>query len=297
VWADDFHHQVRVHTAGDREGYYADFSGAADDIATTLRQGWFFTGQHSSYLGEARGSDPSPASLRQFVICIQNHDQIGNRADGARLNHQIDPAVYRTLSALMLLAPETPLLFMGQEWAATTPFLFFTDHTPELGEKVTEGRREEFSSFAAFRDPNQRARIPDPQAEHTFERSALVWSEVERPPHAGVRRLYQRLLAVRRQVPPPPRDAVDVRALDPHTLAMRLFSLRDPHGVIVVARLAGSGGVTVEIDADAPLRTLLTTEDSDVVLDPNPIDVDGVSRLRLRFARPGAIVLGSRLAS
>jgi maltooligosyltrehalose trehalohydrolase len=150
VWADDFHHQARVHTAHDHEGYYADFTGTTSDLARTLEQGWFFVGQHSNHMGHARGTDAAPLDPRQFVICIQNHDQIGNRADGARLNHQVDLAVFRALSALLLLAPQTPLLFMGQEWAASSPFLFFTDFNEELGRKVTEGRRQEFKSFAAF---------------------------------------------------------------------------------------------------------------------------------------------------
>jgi maltooligosyltrehalose trehalohydrolase len=148
VWADDFHHQARVHTAHDREGYYVDFTGSVHDLAETLRRGWFFRGQRSTYLSGARGTDPSGLLPRQFVVCIQNHDQVGNRADGARLHHEIDPSAYRALSTLLLLAPQTPLLFMGQEWAATTPFQFFTDHNAELGLMVTAGRREEFGAFA-----------------------------------------------------------------------------------------------------------------------------------------------------
>jgi maltooligosyltrehalose trehalohydrolase len=297
VWADDFHHQARVHTAHDHEGYYADFTGSAADLAATLRQGWFFTGQLSTYLNEMRGSDPSPLALRQFVICLQNHDQIGNRADGARLNQQIDPAAYRALSVLLLLAPETPLLFMGQEWAATTPFLFFTDHGEELGRRVTEGRRDEFSSFSAFRDPARRAQIPDPQRRDTFERSRLRWDERDRPPHAGVRRLYQRLLALRLSLPALPRDACDVRALDAHTVALSLSPRRAADRLLVVTRLAGDGEVTLRIDTDAAPQVVLTTEDREVVPDPLPIQMDGGSHLRLRFSRPGAIVLGSRLAT
>jgi maltooligosyltrehalose trehalohydrolase len=138
VWADDFHHQARVHVAHDREGYYADFTGNAEDLATTLRQGWFFRGQRSIHLGEARGSDPAGLSPPQFVFCIQNHDQVGNRADGARLNHEVDESTFRALSTLLLLVPQTPLLFMGQEWGASSPFLFFTDHGDDLGRRVTE---------------------------------------------------------------------------------------------------------------------------------------------------------------
>lgn len=133
-----------------------------------------------------------------MVVCIQNHDQIGNRPYGRRLNHQIDPALFRALSALLLFLPETPLIFMGQEWAAGTPFQFFTDHHDDLGRLVTEGRRQEFSRFEAFADPVARASIPDPQSWSTFERSRLDWAECARPPHAGVLELYRALLRLRR---------------------------------------------------------------------------------------------------
>ena len=297
VWADDFHHEARVHTARDCESYFADFTGTADDLAATIRQGWFFTGQQSEHLGGPRGTPPFAAGLRQFIICIQNHDQIGNRADGARLNHEVDAATYRALSTLLLLAPETPLLFMGQEWAATSPFLFFTDHEEELGRKITAGRREEFGSFTAFRDPARRARIPDPQDPETFARSRLVWPEIGRPPHDGVHRLYQRLLALRRRMPAASRQACDAQALDAHTVMVSQFSPADPHGIVTIVRLSGGGDVTLPLDADAPPHVLLTTEDPEVVRDPHPIALDHASPLRLRFGRPGGVVLGSRLAS
>jgi maltooligosyltrehalose trehalohydrolase len=298
VWADDFHHQARVHTAHDRESYYRDYTGSATDLATTIQQGWFFTGQHSTHLNARRGDDPSPAAPQRFVFCIQNHDQIGNRADGARLNHQIDPAAYRALSVLLLLVPETPLLFMGQEWAATTPFLFFTDHHEELGRLVTAGRREEFSGFAAFTDPVTRAHIPDPQQAHTFENSRLRWTESEAPEHDSVQRLYQRLLRLRRDIPPPARDQFVARALDAHSLVVSLFAPGDSHGHIVVARLSGGAGeVKVTVAGDESAAVVLTTEDCDVAVDAKPIEINRESQLSIRFARPGAVVLGGRLAS
>ena len=153
VWADDFHHQMRRRLAGDTDGYFADFTGTTEDLAETLRAGWFFRGQHSTYQGGPRGTDPSGVPLARFVVCLQNHDQIGNRAFGERLHHQADPAAYRAALAVLLTAPETPLLFMGQEWTASTPFLYFTDHNEALGRLVTEGRRREFGRFAAFADP------------------------------------------------------------------------------------------------------------------------------------------------
>jgi maltooligosyltrehalose trehalohydrolase len=286
VWADDFHHQMRVHAAGDRESYFSDYSGAVHDLVTTLRQGWFFTGQPSSHVGSMRGTDPSAIAPQQFVICIQNHDQIGNRADGARLHHQIAPDVYRALSALFLFAPQTPLLFMGQEWAATTPFLFFTDHHDELGRKVTEGRREEFRSFAAFSDPLDRARIPDPQTADTFERSRLAWDELDRPPHDGVRQWYERLIALRRVLAPARRGTYNVDQIDDHTIAVRRFDRRG-RPVLLVARISGSSA-EIPVPLDTPSDVLLTTED---------VAVDGTPRSRLRFARPGAIIFGSSLAS
>ncbi|WP_407660033.1 malto-oligosyltrehalose trehalohydrolase [Hyalangium gracile] len=197
VWADDFHHQLRRAFAGDSEGYYQDYTGSAEDIARTLRQGWFYEGQESKNLGHARGTSASGLSPRGFVHCIQNHDQVGNRAHGERLGHDVSPAAFRAMSTLLLLSPYTPLLFMGQEWNASTPFLYFTDHNEELGRLVTEGRRKEFAGFTRFAGDT----VPDPQAVATFERSRLDWSEAERPPHAGVRALYQELLRLRASEP------------------------------------------------------------------------------------------------
>src|SRR5207302_1405895 len=159
VWADDFHHALRRYLAGDHEGYYARYAGTLDEVARVIHQGWLGG-------GPAWGQ---PA--RQFVFAIQNHDQIGNRPFGDRLNHTLDIERYKAASILLLFLPQTPLLFMGQEFAASTTFQFFTDHNPELGRLVTEGRRTEFKSFSAFSDPKTRERIPDPQAESTFLRS------------------------------------------------------------------------------------------------------------------------------
>ncbi|MGE5813783.1 MAG: malto-oligosyltrehalose trehalohydrolase, partial [Acidobacteriota bacterium] len=197
VWADDFHHIVRRILAGDDEGYYADFRASVQDLATTLGQGWFFTGQYSGYLGGPRGTDPSGIPLRKFIICLQNHDQVGNRAFGDRLHHTVGLPAFRAASALLLFAPETPLLFMGQEWAASTPFRYFTDHGEELGKQIVHGRRREFEKFSHFRDLATRERIPSPQARETFESSRLDWGEREREPHRGVWHLYRRCLELR----------------------------------------------------------------------------------------------------
>ncbi|WP_428263688.1 malto-oligosyltrehalose trehalohydrolase [Haliangium sp.] len=192
VWADDFHHIVRRCVTGDEHGYFGGYPNTTAALAETIARGWYPHGPHA---GPRRGSerDPEWARPEQFVFCIQNHDQVGNRAQGDRLSDGIDLARYRALTALLLFCPQTPLLFMGQEWAATTPFQYFTDHEPELGEKVRAGRQREFAAFPDFAgDP------PDPQAAATFERSRLDWAERNRMPHLGIRLLYRDLLNRRR---------------------------------------------------------------------------------------------------
>ncbi|GAB4212051.1 MAG: malto-oligosyltrehalose trehalohydrolase [Roseiflexaceae bacterium] len=265
VWADDFHHQVRVALAGDHEGYYADYRGTAEDLAATLRQGWFYTGQVSQFSGHPRGNPPGDLPPPRFVHCIQNHDQVGNRALGDRLNHGIELDAYRLASALLLLSPYTPLLWMGQEWAASTPFLFFTDHNPELGRLVTQGRRAEFAGFTSFSGEQ----VPDPQERTTFEQSKLRWQERTQPPHAGVLLLYRELLALRRQraaLLARGRDGFAVAALGQHGLALRRDGASPEDALLLVASLRGP--LRVEL-ADLPLAAaaephwvhLLDTED------------------------------------
>jgi maltooligosyltrehalose trehalohydrolase len=197
VWADDFHHEMRRAFAGDTEGYFADFGGTTEEIAATINQGWFYEGQRSPRTQKPRGTPARDVSPLRRVYCIQNHDQVGNRAFGDRLGARVSPAAYRAMSALLLLSPAVPMIFMGQEWNATTPFLYFTDHNPELGRLVTEGRRREFQAFASFKG----AEIPDPQAEATFRQSKLDWKESEAEGHAGVRALYRELLWLRAEHP------------------------------------------------------------------------------------------------
>lgn len=190
VWADDFHHEVRVLLTSSQENYYSAYSGTTSAIATAINEGF---GDE----GFERGTPPTstdPAS--NFVFCIQNHDQIGNRPFGERLHHEISEDRYAVASTLLLFAPETPLLFMGQEFAASTPFLYFTDHPEELGKLVTEGRRKEFAGFRLFDDPELRETIPDPQADSTFQSSRLKLKERER--NQRILDLYRDLIRLRR---------------------------------------------------------------------------------------------------
>jgi maltooligosyltrehalose trehalohydrolase len=297
VWADDLHHQLHRRAAGDVEGYYADFDGTAEDIARTLRQGWFYTGQPSRRRGEPWGTHPEGITPERFVICLQNHDQVGNRALGDRLHHVVEPAMWRALSALLLFAPQTPLLFMGQEFAASTPFLYFTDHHHELGRDVTAGRRQEFQYFSAFADPEQREAIPDPQAESTFRQSALRWQERDEPGQVHVLRLYEALLGLRATLVAADAGAVDAVAIDEHSLALTRTT-RQGVPLTLVVYLGDGGSVSVPgrpatTDRHGALRIALSTEEAVFAPDPEVIALEMHENVaRLTFARPGAVVLG-----
>lgn len=199
VWADDLHHHLRRRLAGDSDGYFIDYDGKDESVATTIRDGWHYHGQFSEYKGGPRGTSSAGIPRERMVVCNQNHDQVGNRAFGDRLHHKVSFEAWMAASALVLLAPETPLLFMGQEWAASSPFLYFTDHAGELGVAVREGRRKEFSRFTAFQDPALRETIPDPQAPSTFSRSKLQWEERETDVRVKCLDAYRHLLRLRKR--------------------------------------------------------------------------------------------------
>ena len=251
VWADDFHHALRTYLTGEREGYYANYTGSLADVATTIEQGFLFQGQKRPATGELRGTRVTDEPARAFVFCSENHDQVGNRALGERLAHLIDRERYLVASAVLLFTPETVLLFQGQEFAASSPFQFFTDHNPELGKLVTEGRRKEFAGFAAFADPARRERIPDPQAASTFERSVLRWEE--REINAEVYELYRTLLGLRRDDPVLRRQ--DRSATRARALADDLLAIRRWHGEAERLLLANFGDEAVTV-AGAGLKQL-----------------------------------------
>ncbi|HEY1192158.1 MAG TPA: malto-oligosyltrehalose trehalohydrolase [Gemmata sp.] len=289
VWADDLHHQIRRAIAGDKDGYYADYTGSAEDIATTLRRGWFYCGQPSPRRRVPRGTDPAGIDPSKFVVCIQNHDQIGNRAFGERLNLQIDQAAYRAVSALLLLAPQTPLLFMGQEWGASSPFLYFTDHGPELGALVTEGRRKEFRHFAAFTDPSIRTHIPDPQATATFWTSKLNWEERTSPPYDGALRLYRDLLRMRKTDPAlRPGGIHDARAVTDGAVLLRRTAR--PSGDSLLVLVAFSPGVVAAIN-EPGWSVVLTTQDDPYAQFPRrPTITSDAAGTVVHFPCPAAVV-------
>jgi maltooligosyltrehalose trehalohydrolase len=195
VYADDFCHTVQV-ALGD-DSYAVKFDGTAEELVDELQHGWRYRGQIPVTGCAPRGTSCAHLPPEKFLYCISNHDQVGNRAFGERLEHLASPAASRAALALLLLSPFTPLVFMGQEWAASTPFRFFTDHTPELGRLVNEGRRKEFAHFPQFSDPEAVALIPDPQSAETFECSKLNWPELTEHTHAGVLALGRECLRLR----------------------------------------------------------------------------------------------------
>jgi maltooligosyltrehalose trehalohydrolase len=267
VWADDFHHAVHTMLTGEREGYYADYAGTVDQLARTIAGGFLYQGQRSKVWGKPRGSPVADESASAFVFGVQNHDQVGNRALGERLSHLVGPGEYAVAVGLLLLSPETPLLFMGQEFAASAPFQYFTDHEPELGRLVTEGRRKEFAGFSAFQDPARRALIPDPQAEATFRRSKLDFTE--RRSHAGILRLHRALLALRRTDPvfaAAGRDRLRVDPLGARAVVLRYWSGDSPADQrLVVANFGPAldlpAGETLGLEAlaEGSWRVLLST--------------------------------------
>jgi maltooligosyltrehalose trehalohydrolase len=197
-WNDDFHHSVHVVLTGETDGYYADYASApVETLARSLAQGFVYQGEHSDFRGVARGEPSRHLPPLAFVNFLQNHDQIGNRAFGERLIRLAPREALIAAIAIQLLAPSPPLLFMGEEVGATTPFLFFCDFTGALADAVREGRRREFARFPAFASPEARERIPDPLACETLERSNIA-PAVENP-DPEIAALYKQLLELRRR--------------------------------------------------------------------------------------------------
>jgi maltooligosyltrehalose trehalohydrolase len=210
-WDDDVHHALHTLLTGERQGYYADF-GSLECLAQVLTGAFFHAGTWSSFRGRGHGRpvDRNRTSGHRFVAYLQNHDQIGNRATGDRLAAVLTPALLRIGVTLLLTGPFTPMLFMGEEWGAGTPWQFFTSHPePELAAAVGAGRRAEFARHGWAGDE-----VPDPQDGETFARSKLDWAELGKPQHREMFELYRQLIALRKsrtELSDPRLDRVDVR--------------------------------------------------------------------------------------
>ncbi|MFE2042891.1 malto-oligosyltrehalose trehalohydrolase [Streptomyces sp. NPDC059477] len=199
-WSDDFHHALHTTLTGESQGYYADFARAPfAALAKTLTGGYFHDGTYSGFRGRHHGRplDRTRVAAHRLLGYAQTHDQIGNRAQGDRLSAILSPGLLACAATLTLTGPFTPMLFMGEEWAAATPWQFFTDHTdPQLADAVRRGRRREFASHGWAEED-----VPDPQDPATRDRSCLDWSEPANEPHARVLAWYRRLIALRRDHP------------------------------------------------------------------------------------------------
>jgi maltooligosyltrehalose trehalohydrolase len=252
-WNDDLHHAVHVLLTGETRGYYADYAQApAEALARALREGFVYQGEPSAQRdGKARGTPSGNLAPTSFVAFLQNHDQIGNRAFGERLTALANPQALRAAVALLLLSPQIPLVFMGEEAGAREPFLYFTDHNPQLAPKVREGRRSEFAKFPEFSDPACRARIPDPNDPAIFERSrpnfegegAEAWNS-----------FYAALLGLRRdRIVPRLKNtrAVDAEAVGPAAVVAR-WRLGDG-AILMIATNLGREDVSAALSKSAPV--------------------------------------------
>jgi maltooligosyltrehalose trehalohydrolase len=246
-WSDDFHHALHALLTGERNGYYSDF-GAVADVALALTSGYVYAGRYSRFRRRRQGRPATGLDATSFLGYMQNHDQVGNRALGERSGQLLSLEQQKIAAALVLCAPFVPLLFAGEEWGATTPFLYFSDHIdPELARAVSAGRRAE---FAAFGWPEHE--VADPQDPASFERSRLDWSQPQRPPHNELLEWYRRLIGLRRSLPSlndPRFESVAVRHAEspPHLLMRR--------GAVTLACNFDSREVKVEKPRGAPLVT------------------------------------------
>ncbi|MGH9282200.1 MAG: malto-oligosyltrehalose trehalohydrolase, partial [Acidimicrobiales bacterium] len=247
-WSDDFHHALHAALTGERDGYYADF-GALGQVATALRRAFVYAGDYSPARHRVHGRlDPGLPGHR-FLGYAQNHDQVGNRALGERSSALMSAGRLRIAAALVLTAPFVPMLFQGEEWGATTPFQYFTDHTePALAAAVREGRRAEFAAFGWKPDE-----VPDPQDEATFQRSKLDWGEARRGDHAALLDWHRRLVELRRAVPALRDGRLDRVRCQVDEDAGWLVVQRGP---VTVAANVGPGPV----ELDAPGRLVLASE-------------------------------------
>jgi len=197
AWSDDFHHTLHVTLTGETSGYYADFAAGLPELARSLEDVYAFAGRYSPFRGRRHGREVEDLPRTRFLGYLQNHDQIGNRAVGERSSALMSADALRVAAALVLAGPFVPMLFQGEEWGASTPFRYFTDHQdPALAKAVSEGRTHEFESFGWSAD-----QVPDPQDVDTFQRSRLDWAERGREPHASLLEWHRALIKLRRETP------------------------------------------------------------------------------------------------
>jgi maltooligosyltrehalose trehalohydrolase len=245
LWNDDFHHSAHVALTGRREAYYHDYRGAPQELVAAARFGNLFQGQRYDWQDAPRGTPGLALPPTAFVTFLENHDQIANSALGLRMHALADHARLKAMTALLLLSPQTPMLFQGQEFWASAPFHFFADQGPELDPMIAEGRADFLAQFASLRDPAARSRLPEPAAPATFERCQLDWSELDRHGHALA--LHRDLLRLRRETPAFAGSArVDGSVIAPEALLLRFFA----------AEPADQRLLLVNLGADLPVASV-----------------------------------------
>jgi maltooligosyltrehalose trehalohydrolase len=259
LWNDDFHHALQVAMTGHNEAYYTDYRGSPQELISAVKYGFLFQGQRYSWQGKRRGTPAWGLSPAQFVVFIQNHDQVANSGRGERVHGLTGPGCYRAITALLLLAPGTPMLFQGQEFGASSPFFYFADHDPEVRGLVWDGRIQSFAQFPSLAQPEMLPYHLDPSDPATFERSKLDFTE--RQSHAGIYQLHKDLLRLRREEPV--FRAQRSGGLDGAVLADEAFVLRyfgEPMGRAEDRLLIVNLGMDLKLDP-APEPLLAPPED------------------------------------
>ncbi len=235
LWNDDFHHSARVAAAGRDEAYLSGYRGSAQEFVSAAKYGFLYQGQSYPWQNDRRGMPALDLPPTRFVVFMENHDQIANTGAGKRLVQEASPGRCRALTALMILLPNTPMLFQGQEFSASSPFLYFADHTPELSKLVFEGRKKELSQFPSIATPEGMANLTDPADPSTFERCKLDWRE--RTENDQTLGLYRDLIRIRREDPVlqvQRRGGLDGAVLSKHAFVIRYFGGSEDDRLLVV---------------------------------------------------------------
>jgi maltooligosyltrehalose trehalohydrolase len=251
-WSDDFHHALHAILTGERDGYYQDF-GEIANLAKSLKSVFVYDGIYSQFRKRIHGRAVKHNDGNSFVVCIQNHDQVGNRAAGERISHLVSVGQIKIAAAIVMTSPFVPMLFQGQEWATSSPFQYFTDHhDKELAKAVTQGRRMEFSSFGWDTQD-----IPDPQSKETFNRSKLNFSEIDEEYHSDIYQWYRSLIELRKSLPELSGGALDEVEIDYDEREYWLKMKRK--SVIVVSNFSNS---YKEIPLTSVKQILLKSQDA-----------------------------------